>query len=203
VPFACVQTVAPATEPVSVDVAKSHLRVTWASDDAYIAAMLAGARAAAEREAGIQLVTATFALTLDDFPRACGVPDGPRRAGSSVRLPVGPVVAVDSVAYRDFGGTVQTLAPTSYDVGVRTGRLVPIVFWPIVYPYGLENVTVTFRAGYGGAAQVPADAVAAILLILADRYQNRGDNVTNFLADRAIPAAALRLLRNLGDGRQW
>jgi uncharacterized phiE125 gp8 family phage protein len=199
VPFDLTRTVEPDTEPVSLAIAKSHLRVIGSADDEYIRELLAGARDAAERESGRQLVTATFALTLDDFPRG-GEADG---WSSEIRLPVGPVIAVDSVVYRDDAGDTQTLATSEYSAGVKTGRVSPVTYWPATDADQLENVTVTFRAGYGGAAQVPPAARAAVLLILADRYENRGDNVANFLADRPIPAAALRLLRSLGDGHQW
>jgi uncharacterized phiE125 gp8 family phage protein len=197
VPFDCRQTVAPTADPVTLQTAKSHLRVTYAADDDYISTLLAGAVQHAQRESGRQFCTATFALTLDDFPSYC---DG---GDSTIRLPVGPVAGVDSVVYRDADGVTQTLATSDYSVGVKTGRLIPATYWPATDPAALENVTVTFSAGYGGRADVPADAVAAILLLLADRWENRGDNVANFLADRPIPAGALRLLRNLGDGHQW
>lgn len=198
-PFDCRQTVAPDVEPVSLAIAKSHLRVTWGNDDDYVRELLAGARDAAERESGRQFVTATWVLTLDDFPR-CGEADG---WSSEIRLPVGPAVAVDSIVYRDADGATQTLDADDYAVGAKTGRVSPVASWPTTDADQLENVTVTYRAGYGGAAQVPPAARAAILLILADRWGNRGDNVSNSLADREIPAAARRLLRNLGDGHQW
>lgn len=194
-PFGVSQTVAPASDAVTFDIAKKHLRVTWSDDDDLIRAFLAGAIQSAQRESGRQLVTATLRLTLDDFPRdsaedGCGV----------IRLPVGPVVAVDSVEYQDAAGAWQTVAASDYSVGLATGRILPLAGWPTVYA-GLEAVRVTYRAGYGTTADVPAEATQAVLLILADRYTHRGDGVG--AADRPIPAGALRLLRGLSDGAQW
>jgi uncharacterized phiE125 gp8 family phage protein len=199
VPFGLVQTVAPSEEPVTLAIAKSHLRVTWNQDDDYISELLKGARDAAEHESGRQFCQATYALTLDDFPRGCEADN----YDIEIRLPVGPVLGVSSITYRDEDGATQTLSTDDYAVGVRTGRIAPVSFWPATDPEAIDNVTVTFTAGYGGRDAVPGRAKDAIRLILADRYENRGDNVSNFLADREIPAAALRLLRGLGDGVQW
>jgi uncharacterized phiE125 gp8 family phage protein len=199
VPFDCRRTVEPTAGPVPLVTAKSHLRVSGTDEDPLIAAMLAGAVRQAERESGLQFLTATYALTLDDFPRACAE-DG----AGVIRLPVGPALSVSSIAYRDADNAPQTLSPADYAVGLKTGRIRPVSFWPSTYPYGLENVTVTYTAGFGAAAaSVPADAVQAVLLILADRYENRGDEVSSFHAERPIPAGALRLLTNLRDGEQW
>jgi uncharacterized phiE125 gp8 family phage protein len=201
-PFAIVQTVAPSAEPVSLARAKSHLRVTWSTDDDYIADLLTGAIEAAQRECGQQFVTATFKLILDDFPRS-GADEcsGAGRRASALRIPLSPIVAVDSILYADSAGNSQTLDASTYAVGRFTGRVSPVTFWPITNPRGLENVSITFRAGYGAASDVPKDAFAAVLLILADRYENRGD--AGGKDERAIPAAALRLLNNLRGGEQW
>jgi uncharacterized phiE125 gp8 family phage protein len=209
VPFGLVQLVPPAAEPVSRDIAKSHLRVTWSGDDAYIDELIAGARQHAERECGLQFVTAQYRLYLDDFPRDwedTGLSFGrnvTRAPFGTVQLPLSPIASVDAIRYLDMAGVSQTLDPATYSAGVTTSRVVPITGWPIVHYYSVENVQIDFTAGFGGPAQVPADARAAILLILADRYINRGDDTAKFLADRQIPAGALRLLRNLRDGRQW
>jgi uncharacterized phiE125 gp8 family phage protein len=197
--FAVVETVAPTEGPVSLARAKEQLRVAGTDEDALIAAMLAGAVKQAQRECGLQLVTATLTLVLDDFPRRTDGADpagslstlgGVRYVGNVLHLPVGPVQSVASITYRDTAGQTQTLDPATYDVGKYTARVRPINFWPITYPYGLENVSVTYVAGYGNAAAVPADAVSAILLIVADRYQHRGDDTALVHDDRPIPAAA-------------
>ena len=199
-PFDLTQTVAPTAEPVTLAIAKAHLRVTWTDDDDYIAELIAGARDAAETECGRAFITRTYTLTLADFPRLYS-----QDCGHDILLPVGPVGSVTGITYTDSAGATQTLATTDYSVGAKTARISPVVSWPTTYyPYSPENVTVTYTAGFGPTyASVPAAARAAVLLILADRYENRGDNMSNFLADRPIPAAALRLLGGLRDGNQW
>ena len=196
-PYDCRQTVAPTAGPVSLVRAKSHLRVTGTDEDPLIADLLAAAVRSAQRECGLQFITATYVLTLDDFPRGFDEVDG----HSVIRLPVGPVVAVSSITYKDTAAANQTVSSSDYSVGLKTGRIRPINYWPSTYADGLENVTVTFTAGFGAAADVPMDAVRAVLMILADAYENRGDEGAP--AERPIPAAALRLLNNLRNGDQW
>jgi hypothetical protein len=215
VPFAVVEVVAPAEQPVSLARAKDHLRVSGTDEDAIIVDMIAGAARSAQRECGLQLVTATLKLVLDDFPRfwlnglsafpGCWTDDGywAIRERGIIRLPVGPVQSVTSIQYTDTAGVVQTMSAADYSVGAATGRVMPKTGWPVTSANTLENVSVTYLAGFGAASAVPMDAVAAILLILADRYQNRGDELSAFHADREIPAGARRLLRNLSNGDQW
>lgn len=194
-PFAVVTTSAAATGPVSLARAKAHLRVSGTDEDALIADYLAGAVKTAEREAGRQFVTASLKLVLDDFPReGCD-------EGDTVRLPVGPVQSVTSIVYTDTAGVSQTLLTTDYYVGANTGRIRPATYWPSTRDGSPENVSITYVAGYGAASACPAEAVAAVLLILADRYEHRGDEGGE--AERPIPLAALRLLRGMHDGEQW
>jgi uncharacterized phiE125 gp8 family phage protein len=193
-PIAVVRTVAPAFDPVSLERAKSHLRVSGNDDDDEIALKLAGAVSAAQRECERQFARATFRLLLDDFPRGRGEADGSQPG--TIRLPLGPVGAVESVAYTDADGAPQTVSTVAYHVGTATGRVVPLFggAWPATNR-APENVSITFTAGWATAGEVPADAVSAVLLILGDRWENRGDGLDG--ADRDIPPAAKRLLRNL------
>jgi len=80
-----------------------------------------------------------------------------------------PVVDVTSVS---VGG----VALTSWSERLSIGRIYHLIVWPLDY-----EIVVVYQAGYGAdrdAAQllVP-DAVAAVLLIVADLFENRGDKV--------------------------
>lgn len=82
-----------------------------------------------------------------------------------------PVVA-DSVSSITVGGA----ALTTWSERLTIGRIYHLVVWPLDY-----EIVVTYTAGYGAnraAAQalVP-DAVAAVLLILANLFENRTDQV--------------------------
>ena len=82
-----------------------------------------------------------------------------------------PVVA-DSISSITVGG----VALTTYSQRLSIGRIYHLVVWPLDY-----EVVVVYTAGYGAtraAAQVLVpDAVAAVLLILANLFENRTDQL--------------------------
>jgi hypothetical protein len=216
---------APAGGPVTLDEAKDHLFASDLQADADVGRKLAEAVADVERESGRQLVTATWLLVLDNFPRGdCGAgPSGGYGSsgfgmappwggagyslglagGVEIRLPIGPVQAVNSVKYYDGGGVQRTLvANTDYYAAVRgePGRVVPCYgkTWPVVQLGRPEAVEVEFVAGYGGASAVPADLKRAVKVVLADHWRNRGDDPKVGVSGeaRAFPDAARRIIAN-------
>ena len=160
------QTVAPATEPLSLGDAKLHLRVVSDDDDDLITALIQGAREYVETFLRRQLVTATWAMTLDEFPDSDG----------DITLPLPPLASVTSIAYVDGDGDDQTLDSANYTVhtNCEPGKITLAYgeSWPSTRDQP-DAVTVTFVAGYGAAAAVPAGIVAAIKLVLGDLYENR------------------------------
>lgn len=184
---------APAELPVTLVLAKLHLRVDHAADDDLITAMLKGAAADCSVESGQGVGVGTYAVTLDEFPAGCDAED------LVVRLPVRPVASVTSVAYRDADDEAQTLDAEEYYVGAQTGRLMPVEGWPATREGRPEAVTVTFTAGTA-AASLPHQVIAAVLIILADRYQNRGEEVSASHSQRPVPPAARRLLAQVSQG---
>lgn len=153
-----------ATEPISLDEAKTYLRVTHSSEDALISTLITAARQACEAETGRSLVTQTWAKTIDLFPDA-------------IELPYPPVVSISSVQYIDATTALTTtLSPESYTLDNKSepGWLVPAYGydWPI--PLDVINaVTVTYLAGYGDADEVPEVLKAWIKLHLGNLYANR------------------------------
>lgn len=193
-------TTAPAAEPVSPADAKTHLRVEHAADDALIARLVAAARRLTEAYTGRRWVSQTVTVTYPDFPRAGA---GGGAWGQAVRLPVEPVRSVSSVSYTDTAGTLQTLAASAYQTALD--RSPPLVaparntVWPAADAGTLAAVRVAVVAGYGGAADVPEDAKAAVLLCVGAWYANRGDGADP--EKTGLPPAAKRLLDLLHTGR--
>lgn len=182
---------APTELPVSLDEAKQHLRVEHTADDALLTRMIRAAAADAGLECGRGLGVARYALTLDSFPGLATLP--------AVVLPVRPVLASPAVAvtYYDEDGAQVAMDAADFWVGYNTGRLFPAAgAWPATQCGRPEAVEVQFSAG-SAAAAVPHQAWQAVLLILADRYEHRGDGEDR----RLIPEAARRLLFQLHDGR--
>lgn len=160
-----VQTAAPASEPITLTEAKLHLRVDTSADDALITSLIEAARQAAESFCARQFVTATWQYTLDAFPE-----------DDTINLPRPPLQSVTTLKYVDTAGATQTLSASKYTVDTSkfVGRIVPAYgeSWPSTYGH-IEDVEVTYVAGYGAAAAVPEAIKAAIKLLVADMYEHR------------------------------
>lgn len=155
---------APVSEPVTLADAKTHLRVDVPDDDAYIEALIAVARTAAEDRLQRTLVNTAWRLTLDGFPPA-------------IMLPMPPLVSVQSVQFRSADGEWLTLDAQDYDVDPvnEPGYVVPApgVRWPSVGA-GINGVQVNYTAGYGATGtSVPAPIRHWLLLALSDLYHQR------------------------------
>lgn len=167
--FSLVTTTPSAEEPISLSEAKAQVRVTYTDEDLLFSIWIAAARRMVETEAATALVNRTLTLALPCWPL-----DG------QLRLPVGPVSAVNSVKYYDAGGTLQTLADgADYQtwLAYRPPTIFPAPqkFWPVVQFGRVPAVSVEFVAGHGTAADVPETAKVAILMTLAFWAENRGD----------------------------
>ena len=177
-------TTAPTVEPVSLDEAKTHLRVDGTAEDTYIEALIQAARAWVENYTARQLVQATYEWTFDRFP------DRPEKP---VRFPRSPVATVDQVEYADHGGTTQTYSSYQLDLNVAPAIMLPVVdgTWPGVQADNPTGVTVTFTAGYepddtqsptDPAGNVPQSLKHAILLLVGHWYERRASvNIGNIV----------------------
>ncbi len=142
---------------------KTHLSITGTDKDAVLTAIVAGAEANVVRlakDAGILLVTEEVSEQLD--------------GADSERLILSyrPVVAVSGVwvsEARSFTDAAK-IAETAYVVYARTGILRRVDGDD--FPEGVQNVKVTYHAGYGEAA--PADLTEGIVLLAAAIYGQVG-----------------------------
>lgn len=151
-------------EPVTAAEAKLHLRVSVATDDTLIAALITAARTTCEERLRRTLIQTDWQLTLDAFP--CAIP-----------LRMSRVISVQSVQYVDANGSPQTLAGSEYQVDSESepGWIVPAYgkAWPVTRDQA-NAVTVAYRCGYGAAAAaVPAPIKQWILLQIGALYENR------------------------------
>ncbi len=150
-------TVAPSETPVSLDELKSHIRYSDNDFDATIQMYL---MAAVEFCQGYQWAQYCTATVVDRFDRFCEL------AGKG--LLKNPVQSVTSVQYVDTGGNTQTLTPTTdyvVDIHQKPCRVQPAyaTYFPATRGY-MNDVTVTYQAGYGHPSDVPEDVKNAILL---------------------------------------
>lgn len=175
----------PIISPVSTDEAKQFLRVDVTDDDALISSLIDAAVAGLDGERGELgrcLLAQTWRLDRDLFPRG------------AIELPLPPTIAVDVVSYVDTTGAIATMAPADFAVtGAGSFGFARITPTAGRWPAG-SSVSVTFRAGFGEAAEdVPADLRAAILSRVALSYGLRESAVitTAALVDNPDTAATL------------
>ncbi|HUS95667.1 MAG TPA: head-tail connector protein [Hyphomicrobiaceae bacterium] len=157
----------PAIEPVTVDEAKSHLRINFATDDTYLGELIIAAREYAEDFLRRALITRTYDLYLDDFPST-----------GAIALPRPPLQLVSSVKYVDTDGDVQDLTEnTDYvvDAVSEPGWVVMAedASWPEV-KQTVNAVIIRFIAGYGDAGtDILAAHKLAIKHMIAEWYEHR------------------------------
>lgn len=205
---ALVQTTDPVAEPVTLDEAKAHLRVTFPGDDLLIGAQISAAREWVEGEVNRALVERSIDLYFDAFWPTTLIPAVDWRLDQcyqerpflpiwgEIRLPMPPLIAVDSIRYVDLDGNPAILDPSAYSAipgGKLPGTLTPArgLCWPLCSVQA-GSVVISYRAGYGSPGAVPAALKAAILLMVASLYRNR--EPTTDVAQVEVPFTIRALL---------
>lgn len=182
-----------AAYPVSLEEAKSHLRVGFPDDDDLIEALLQASIGYAESFTGRAFIDQTFDLFLDAFPTD----------GAAIRLPNPPLIEVTGIYYRDSNGDEQEFASSSYlcDTSPNDKARVQLAYganWPTIQDR-INAVRIRYRAGYlkplsPSEAGVPQAICAAIKIILANLYEHRESVVIGQSAVE-MPWSAMQLLR--------
>lgn len=157
---------------ISLADAKAHLRVDFDDDNAWIQrAIRAVVRNMERRVLHRALVDQTWELRLTSTP--C----------EPVKLPMPPLIGVESITYYDDDNAQQTASASLYEVigaganGRGEVHLVSGESWPTVYQRA-EPFTIRFRAGYidtqsSPNGEVPEPIVSALLLHLGTLYAHR------------------------------
>ena len=170
-----VYVITPAAPFVTLDEAKAHLRVDYADDDDLISGMIAAACAEIDGPDG-------------DLRRAIGEQTLELRVNGAFwecspefELPFPPLIEVEEVGYLDADGDEQIVPSDDYIVIGGAGRPAKIAptfngSWPSARR-GMETIRVRYRAGYqSGVADVPAPLRQAVLLMVGQFYEHRGEN---------------------------
>ncbi|MEO1542992.1 MAG: head-tail connector protein [Pseudomonadota bacterium] len=176
----------PVLEPVSLDEVKAHLKVDGSEEDLLIASLILTSRLHIESALGLGLITQSFKLMLDAWPR-----------GGAIRLPVRPVQAVEEIRVCDADGGSAVLDASTYDVDVTSApaRIV-YVGGPAPKPgRSVNGIEVDLVAGYGdGPSDVPAPIRQGLMMLVAHWYEHR-DPVEIGSSRTAIPPAVSNLIK--------
>lgn len=152
--------------PVSVADAKSHLRVTFDTDDALIADYIELAQRTIIDESESALTQITYRAHLRRWP-----------CGTEIELPFPPLASVTHVKYYAPGDASMTTMPAS-DYTVESHRqvgalvLAPTASWPEVDTDRTRPIEIEFVAGEA-AASLSAIKRQAVLLMVAHAYELR------------------------------
>lgn len=194
---------APAAEPITTALAKTHLRVDHSSDDTLIASLVKAARYEAERITGRALITQTWDWFADEFPY-----QSLHNSRGEIVLPLPPLQSVTSIVYIAADGVSTTLAASKYAVSesdasgaispwAPRGRVAPAYgeSWPTTRS-DIDAVRVRFVAGYGtGGANVPDALLQAMYLLIGAWYTHREEIVMGVsIGSMPAPVAAKALL---------
>ena len=175
-------TVAAASEPVTVTQAKAQCRVDGTDSDTEITALIAAARSYVESYCGRVLITRTITAKCDSF-------------ADFAQFPIVPLASVTSVSYVDGAGATQTLSTDVYEV--RTDGLTASLAlksgqsWPSIQSGSRITVTAVV-----GASAAPEAVMHAMLLLIADWYDQRGNTVLGTNQPTEMPHAVTALLAN-------
>lgn len=165
----------PASEPVTLSEAKAQLSVTSSAHDTRITSLITMARRQVERYLKRALITQTWKVYYNCFHAV-------------MELPYPPLQSVTHVKYYDDSGTLQTLSSDLYweDLASEPGKIVRK--YDAVYPELLAGrpnaVEIQYVAGYGDADDVPEEIRHAILMLVTDYFDNRGEVVVGSMAQR-------------------
>ena len=184
--MALVLTSGPASEPVTLAEAKTHLRVDGSAEDTLIASLIITSRLHIEAALGVALITQSWSYFLDAWP-----------AGHQLSLPLRPVQSIAAVKLYAADESVITLAPDTYllDGAATPARLVrrDNLTWPKPGRTA-SGIEIAFVAGYGAsAAFVPAPIRQAILLLVAHWHEHR-EPVAIGAANASVPSTVSDLL---------
>lgn len=202
----------PTAEPVTLDELRLHLRLEGAEADSegpILSRAIRAAREDVESFTRRALMTQTLEYRIDAFPRrgtydrgaAEDLPQADRDRdmyyGEVIELPRAPVQSIAAVEYLDEDDVLQTIPASDYvlDADSEPARVFPIpdATWPATSPRP-DAVRVRFVAGYPSAADVPARASLAVLMLAGHWYENReatgeGSGVLPLGVDRLLRSA--------------
>jgi len=182
----------PAIQPVTLAEAKLHLRVDHNDEDALIENLIRAATEHLDGWTGVLgrcLVEQIWRQDHDRFAR-------------QMIIPLGPVMAVQSITWRDLAGQLSTVPSGSYDLRIdEAGNAVVRFDADYVFPTNLHEsraIAITFKVGHitnpgpPASSTVPDPLKVAILLLVGHWYQNR--EATSSAGMASLPFAVEALI---------
>lgn len=169
----------PYADAIDILAARTQCNLTSADNDADLYGKIPVAIGEVERLSGHQLVTATYELSLDQFP------DDDL---ASITLPYAPLIELTSCRYKDVDGNWQTLDPDTLIINTKSmpGNIQNAFdnYWPDTWE---EANVVVIKYVCGHALPFTTDATSNILTAQG-RILSNGDVVRLSNSGGALPA---------------
>lgn len=151
-------------EIISVDEAKTHLRITHDEHDILISSLISLARQVVERDCRLSLIKRNVIIFLDKFP------------AGELELPYGPAESIDYIKYYNQLKVLETINNNDLDID-NINQVVRIAnkqgVWPATYEI-YNSVEIKFAAGFD-ADKIPQQLIHAMKLLITAYYDNPSD----------------------------
>lgn len=196
----------PASEPVTADELRAHLRDV-ADADSVLEELITSAREYVEDATGLAMISQDRQITLDGWPLGTGgdglgwwdgVRDGALigTAPRYLEIPRAPLISITSVTTYDTADVGTVWGSTNYlvDTGTRPGRLAlnSGAVWPVP-TRPVAGIVILYKAGHANAAAVPSKFKTAIKQIAGHWYENR--ELMDYDGASKLPMQAERIIR--------
>ena len=180
----------PSEEPLTLEQARKHLRITpygsplEHADDDDIMAALTDARVWCENRTRRSFAKKTYQIALDDIP-----------CGDLLQPYAAPLISIGGISYLDSEATLLSLDPSLFAIDdfQEPGWVMPSATndWPETYA-AVNAVKISYIAGNDAEHPIIGDCLRAIKLVMGHFFENRED--TSPLKLERIPLAATNLL---------
>ena len=174
-----------ATEPVTTEQAKTHMRISGSDDDTYIDTLITIAREWTEQFTGRALATQTLEIILDKFP-----------SKDFIEMPMSPVQSITSIKYKNSDGDETTWDSSNYIVNNDILPCKIYLAYGEVYPDFTEYPTgaVRIRSVHGHKSDeiaLPKAIYHALLLLISHLYENREATIEKALNETPFAVKSL------------
>lgn len=167
---------APATTPVTLTEVKDQLRVEHTDDDTLINRLINVAVAYTDVQGalGHAMITQKWGQWVNSTPP------------QTVKLLLGPLIAVTAVKYYDANGTLQTDTLSNYEIfgtefsstiGPKEGFA-----WPVTQDRP-DAIRIEYTIGYGSATtDIPETLRHALMMLIAHWYEHRENELVGSIS---------------------
>lgn len=174
----------PAIEPVSLAEARQWLKLDTHEEDDLVGALITSARLIVESLTRRMLMTQTWRITLDAWPK-----------GQKVEIPFAPFRSLNAIRVYDLAGSAQIVPFSQFFLDAAPDGARVIFTGDRPTPgRNASGIEIDIVVGYGDAPDsTPAPLRQAIRLLVSRWFENRGDALA-VPAQDAVPAPVAALL---------